>query len=401
MTTPRFRLAEKTIDQNDLADLIGWLQTNPQLTQGPLVKEFEAQWSKWLGRKYSVFVNSGSSANMLMYYVSMLAGRIPNKKVIVPAVSWATTVAPAIQLGLEPIMCEADWQTFGLDTDHLERLCEEHNPGAVIVVTTLGVPGQMDKLVALKEKYGFVLMEDACPATGSKFQGQHIGTFGDLSSFSFYFGHHLSTIEGGMVSTDDAELYELLLHTRSHGWAKDLTNERASELAEAHGALPFNRVFTFYVPGFNFRATDLQARIGLSQMQKADWVVERRVENQRQYEARFASMPAFQVPSNDRGTTCSISFVALAASLEHRDRIGAALVANGIETRPLGGGSMGRQPFWSQRYGAHSFDVADAIHTRSFMLPNHPDLSADDINFICDVVASVPVTLGGELAKAA
>ncbi len=120
----------------------------------------------------------------------------------------------------------------------------------------------------------------------------------------------------------------------------------------------------------------------------------------RLYEQRYARMPAFHVPRNDRGTTCSISFVALAASLDHRDRVGQALAANGIETRPLGGGSMGRQPFWAQRFGARTFDVADAIHTRSFMLPNHPDLSADDVNFICDVVESVPVRVRPDLALA-
>jgi CDP-6-deoxy-D-xylo-4-hexulose-3-dehydrase len=388
--TKRYALAERTIDETDLAELIDWLKTNPQLTQGPLVKQFEATWSEWLGRKYSVFVNSGSSANLIMYYALLLAGRLKNNKVIVPAAAWATTVAPAIQLGFEPIMCESDWQTFGLDLEHLEQLCEEHQPGAVIVVQTLGVPGNMDGLLALKAKYGFALMEDACPATGSTYKGKKVGSFGDMASFSFYFGHHLSTIEGGMVSTDDERLYEILLHIRSHGWAKDLSREKEAELAAAHGALPFNRIFTFYYPGFNVRATDLQARIGLSQMRKADWVCARRVQNQRRYEELFATASQFHVPHNPDGVTCSISFVALAASPEHRDRIAQLLVANNIETRPLGGGSMGRQPFWTERYGSRSYPVGDAIHTRSFMLPNNPDISLADVDDIADLVLSVP-----------
>jgi CDP-6-deoxy-D-xylo-4-hexulose-3-dehydrase len=211
-----------------------------------------------------------------------------------------------------------------------------------------------------------------------------------MASFSFYFGHHLSTIEGGMVSTDDDALYELLLHIRSHGWAKDLAPEKAAALADAHDALPFNRIFTFYYPGFNVRATDLQARIGLSQMRKADWVCERRIENQRRYEERFANAPQFHVPHNPQGVTCSISFVALADSLEHRDRIAAVLQASNVETRPLGGGSMGRQPFWAERYGRRSYPVADAIHTRSFMLPNNPDISLEDVDTICDIVLAIP-----------
>jgi CDP-4-dehydro-6-deoxyglucose reductase, E1 len=389
----RYVLAEQTIDEGDIADLIAWLQTNPWLTQGALVREFESVWAMWLGRRYSLFVNSGSSANMLMYYAALLSGRLRSKKVIVPAISWATTVAPAIQLGFEPIMCEADWQTFGLDLEELERLCEQERPGAVIVVHTLGVPGQMDGLLALKDRFGFLLMEDACPATGSTYNGKHVGTFGDMASFSFYFGHHLSTIEGGMLSTDDEQLHDLLLHIRSHGWAKDIAPEKEAVEAAQRGVLEFNRPFTFYYPGFNFRSTDLNARIGLSQMRKADHVVQRRIENQRVYEARFAGAADFHFPSNPSGVTCSISFVALAASLEHRDRVGRALVANGVETRPLGGGSMGRQPFWSDRLGTRSFPVADAIHQRSFMLPNHPSLSTADIEHICDVVLAVPVGL--------
>src|SRR5919201_4792041 len=155
MPGKRYLLAERTIDETDIADLVGWLQTNPWLTQGPLVKRFESEWSSWLGRRYSLFVNSGSSANLLMYYTALLAGRVPNRKVIVPAISWATTVAPAVQLGFEPIMCEADWQTFGLNVEHLEQLCAEHEPSVVIVVHTLGVPGQVDELLALKRRYGF------------------------------------------------------------------------------------------------------------------------------------------------------------------------------------------------------------------------------------------------------
>ena len=383
-----YSLAERTIDEADVAELIDWLKTNPQLTQGPVVKEFEKTWSAWLGRQYSVFVNSGSSANLIMYYALLLSGRLKNNKVIVPAASWATTVAPAIQLGFEPIMCESDWQTFGLDLEHLEQLCEEHDPGAVIVVQTLGVPGHMDALLALKAKHGFALMEDACPATGSVYKGKKVGSFGDMASFSFYFGHHLSTIEGGMVSTDDEELYDILLHIRSHGWAKDIAPEKEAKLAAEHGALPFNRIFTFYYPGFNVRNTDLQARIGLGQMNKADWVCARRVQNQRRYEERLAGSK-LHIPNNPDGVTCSISFVALAETSDKRDDIAAALRAKGIETRPLGGGSMGRQPFWAQRFGARSYPVADAIHTRSFMLPNNPDISLADVDFISDVVLGV------------
>jgi CDP-6-deoxy-D-xylo-4-hexulose-3-dehydrase len=136
-------LAEKTINPNDLEDLIGWLRTNPWLTQGPLVREFESQWGDWVGVRHATFVNSGSSANLLMYYALLLSGRLRNTKVVVPAISWATSVAPAIQFGFEPIMCEADWHTFGLDPTHLEELLKKHDPAAVLIVHVLGVPNTL------------------------------------------------------------------------------------------------------------------------------------------------------------------------------------------------------------------------------------------------------------------
>jgi CDP-6-deoxy-D-xylo-4-hexulose-3-dehydrase len=385
----RYLLAEDTIDQSDLQDLIEWLQTNPWLTMGPLTIEFERQWAEWLGARHAVFVNSGSSANLLMYYGALCAGRLRNRKIVVPAVSWATTVAPALQLGFEPVMCDADWRTFGLDMSHLERLLEVHEPAAVILVHVLGVPVDMEPLLRLKERYDFLLMEDSCAATGSRYDGRPVGTFGELSSFSFYFGHHLSTIEGGMVCANDEELHDVLLHVRSHGWPKDVAKDKEARQAEKRGVLDFNRRFTFYYPGFNVRSTDLNARLGLAQLKKADHVVARRAENHRIYQSRFLSAEGFHCQVNPRATISSISFAALAASLEHRDRIGGALEAHRIETRPLGGGNMSRQPFWTDRYGAQPFRVADQIHERSFMLPNHPRLRPEDVHAICDVVLGV------------
>lgn len=385
----RYRLAEATIDQKDMDDLADWIKTYPWLTQGPLVQEFEEQWAQWLGLPHAVFVNSGSSANLLMYYAAMLSGRLRNHKVVVPALSWATTVAPAFQLGFEPIMCDADLSTFGLDMGCLERLLQEHDPAMVIIVPTLGIPNDMDALMRLKARYNFLLLEDCCPALGSRYKGRLVGTFGEMSTMSFYFGHHLSTIEGGMVSTGDEGLNDILLHIRSHGWAKDIAPEKEEYLARQRDVLQFNRVFTFYYPGFNMRSTDLNAYLGLGQMKKIDWVVQRRVENHERYQKRFMTSPDFHTPIPPDAVTCSISFVALARSLEHRDRVARALEEHDIETRPLGGGSMGRQPFWVDRQGTQTLPIADRVHETSFMLPNHPFLSLQDVDTICDVVLAV------------
>src|SRR5919201_2035621 len=150
--------------------------------------------------------------------------------------------------------------------------------------------------------------------------------------------------------------------------------------------MEFNRPFTFYYPGFNVRSTDLNARIGLSQMRKIDHVVSHRVANHARYQARFVNAVGFRCQTNRRAVICSISFVALASSLEHRDRVAAALRAAGVETRPLGGGSMGRQPFWTERYGVQAFKVADLVPAGSFTLPNHSSWSRADIDHICETV---------------
>jgi CDP-4-dehydro-6-deoxyglucose reductase, E1 len=384
-----YRLADRTIDGDDLRDLIGWLETDPWLTQGPLVRRFERAWAQWLGVRHAAFVNSGSSANLLMYYALLAAGRLENLKVVIPAVSWATTVAPAIQFGLQPILCEADPATFGLDPDHLEAIVGRERPAVVVVVHVLGVPAEMAPILDLKERFGFVLLEDCCAALGSCYDGRRVGTFGEMSTMSFFYGHHLSTIEGGMVATDDDELHRVVLQLRSHGWAKDLEPAEEAALAREHAPLEFNRPFTFYHPGFNVRSSDLNARIGLSQMRRIEDVVARRIENHRRYQARFAAHPGFACQSNERATICSIAFAGLAASSEHRDRVGRALRAARVETRPLGGGNMSRQPYWRRRFPAQDLPVADRIHAASFQLPNHPGLTVDDVERICDVALSV------------
>ncbi len=387
--TKQYLLADRTINRDDLRDLIEWLETDPWLTQGPLVREFERRWAEWLGVKHAAFVNSGSSADLLMYCSLLYSGRLRNTKVVVPAISWATTVMPAIQLGFEPVMCEADWTNFGLDLNHLEDLLKRHNPAAVIVVHVLGVPNEMEQLLRLKARYEFALMEDACAAAGSRYDGRRVGTFGDLSAFSFYYGHHVSTIEGGMVCTNDAGLHDILVQTRAHGWPKDLAPEREEAQARRRGVIEFNRPFTFYYPGFNVRSSDLNARIGLSQLNRIDEVVRRRVENHRAYQARFLTAPGFHCQRCDRATISSISFAAVAQSQDHRERIARVLRAGNIETRPLGGGNMSRQPYWTDRYGSTVFPVADKIHLAAFQLPNHPLLTTDDVNHICDTVLSV------------
>lgn len=386
MKTIKYHLAEDTIDENDVNALIEWLKKYPRLTKGGITPVFEEKWSKWLGMDYSVFCNSGSSANLLMYYTLLISGVLKNKKVIVPSVGWVTTIAPAIQFGFEPIMCEADSETFGLDLNHLEELLKKHDPATVIMVQVLGIPHKMEEMKWLKDKYGFIMLEDACAAMGSSYYpGKNLGTFGDMSSFSLYFGHQISTIEGGLVSTNNRKFRDILLMLRSHGWSKDLEKETHDRLVNEYEVDDFHSPFVFYEPGFNVRSTDLNAFLGIRQVEKMEWLISRRFGNHKLYKSLLGER--FYTQKYDSvSVVCSIHFGMLANSREERKKIVKALEDNGIETRIFSAGNLGLHPFWINRYGKFSAPMADRIHHTGLFLPQNPSLKDDDIIFISEVV---------------
>jgi CDP-6-deoxy-D-xylo-4-hexulose-3-dehydrase len=385
MNNIKYPLAKETINEEDIDALCSWLKSYPRLTKGDLTPQVEAAWAEYIGTKYAVFNNSGSSANLLMIYAAMRAGRIANKKIAVPAVGWVTTIAPAMQFGLQPIMVKTDPKTYGIDLDHLEEICKTDAPDAVIFVQVLGVPHHKERLLKLKQKYGFCLLEDACAALGAEYaDGTKVGAISDMSSFSFYFGHQLSTIEGGMVNTSDKELYDLLVMLRSHGWGKDLDADTYDALIEQHGIDDFHKPFTFFVPGFNLRSTDLQAFIGLRQVRKADWVSKRRNENHLRYAENLKGHVEYQDWGED--FPVSISFGALARDNQHRRKIVSNLVKNGIETRTYSAGNLGRHPFWVEEYGVFEDEVSDKIHVQGFFLPNYPELTLEEVDYISSVV---------------
>ena len=381
----KYPLAKETINDQDINALCEWLKGSPRLTKGDLTLQVEKKWAEYIGTTHAAFCNSGSSANLLMVYAAYLAGKIKNKKVVVPAVGWVTTIAPIMQFGLEPIMIGTDPDTYGMDLDQLEEVCEKENPDAVIFVQALGVPHHKERLLALKEKYNFLLMEDGCAALGAEYSdGSKVGTVGDMSSFSFYFGHQLSTIEGGMVNTNNKELFDMLMLLRSHGWAKDLDQAAYSKLINSHGIDDFHKPFTFFVPGFNLRATDLQAFIGLRQIEKADWVSQRRYENHLRYAENLKGFVEFQNWGENKPV--SISFGALAESTAQRKEIVTRLVKEGVETRIYSAGNLGRHPFWVEKYDQFEDAMSDKIHDKGFFIPNYPELSLDEVDFICSVV---------------
>lgn len=376
------KLVEDTVSQEDLSRLSSWLETGPRLTKSSLTSEFEEKWSEWLGCKHSVFVNSGSSANLGIIYGLIVTNKLKNKKIVYPCLSWVTTVSPAIQLGLEPILCDTDKETLGLDLLHLEIIFKEQKPSALMLVHALGFPNQLEKIIRLCEKYDVILLEDSCETVGSTYNGVKTGNFGFASSFSTYFGHHFSTIEGGLICTNDTDFYNVLKSIRSHGWSRDLDSSVQKALQEKHGIDDFRNLYTFYYPGFNLRSTDLQAFLGIDQIKKLNDICTKRNKNYKLYHSLIENN--FWKINDEKFEF--VSNFAYPIIHPERDKIVKSLTDGGVECRPLIAGNMGKQPFFIERYGEKNYPFADVIHDFGIYLPNHPYLTAEEIVYISDIV---------------
>ena len=375
-------LVKDTIDNKDIDRLVDWLKTYPRLTKGPVTLEFEEKFSKWLGRKYSVFCNSGSSANLLMLSALQQGGYLKNNKVVVPSVAWATDLAPVIQLGLDPTLCDSNFNDLSVDLYHLEQIFKEQSPSVLMFVSVLGLVPDMDKVVELCHKYVVILLEDTCESMGYEYRGRKLGTFGSMSSFSTFFGHHISTIEGGLISTDDKKLYELLVSIRSHGWDRDLSTETQNKLQKDWGVSEFNSLYTFYYSGFNLRSTDLQAYIGLTQIDKLkDWG-ERREYNYNLYQELIENN-YWKPKTQEHSFTSNFAYPVIHPE---RDTIVEKLRANEVEVRPMICGSMGTQPFYAKEYGVLKLPNVTDIDEFGFYVPNHPKLTIEEIKFISNII---------------
>ena len=375
-------LVKDTIDNKDIDRLVDWLKTYPRLTKGPITLEFENKFSNWLGRKYSVFVNSGSSANILMLSALQQGGYLKNSKIVVPSVAWATDLSPVIQLGLEPILCDSNMDDLSADLEHLENLFLLHSPSALMFVSVLGLVPDMDKVVKLCDEYDVILLEDTCEAMGCEYKGQKLGTSGRMSSFSTFFGHHISTIEGGIISTNDKDLYELLLSIRSHGWDRDLSEKTQVKLQKEWGVSEFDAMYTFYYSGFNMRSTDLQAYIGLTQIDKIDDWGKKREHNYNLYQDLIKN-DYWKPKSYNNSLTSNFAYPIISPN---RDEVVESLQKNQVEVRPMICGSMGTQPFYVKKYGGLELPNVSVVDKYGFYVPNNPMLIPNEISFISDIV---------------
>jgi len=375
------KLVKNTIENSEIDELKNWLSTYPQLTQGPKVKEFEAQWSSFLGVKYSTFVNSGSSALLLSYYaIQLTTGR---KNIIVPGLSWATDLAPVIQFGFNPILCDCNLDDLSLDLNHLEELLQNYQDCVVCLVSVLGLVPDMDKILELKAKYNFILLEDVCESFGSEYKTQKLGSLGDISVFSLFYGHHLSTIEGGMICTNDEKLNDVLKMIRAHGWDRELSPDKQSSLRNEQSIDDFSASYTFYYPGFNVRGTDLQAFIGIGQLKKAENVILKRNLYYNFFKDNLTL--DWKPKQNEDKFVSNFCYPIISVN---KDKIVKNLLENNIECRPLICGSMGKQPFYKNLYGETILPNASLVDKYGIYIPNNPDLTHAEMIFIAKIINS-------------
>ncbi len=378
------KLANDTIDSQSIENLIEWLRGNPRLTKGDLTVELEQKWSKKIGMKHTIYVNSGSTAIFLTLASLLFSDRLRNKKIVVPNLSWATDVSSPIILGMDTILVDCNMTDLSIDLQQLEETFIEERPASMILVSVLGLVPDMEELVRLCNKYDVILLEDTCESMGSKIGDRYLGTYGMASFFSLYYGHHLSTIEGGFICTNDDDLYNVMISMRSHGWDRDLPETVRNEWRAKYDFDEFSSLYKFYYPGFNFRSTDLQAFIGLEQIDKLDLYSQIRNDNFKMYMDRVKKT---ELMLETRANTFVSNF-AFPILSEDRDNIVEALKRENVEVRPLIAGAMSSNPF-AKRYCKFDESLLQnsiRINQYGFYVPNHQNLTLAEVEVVCDII---------------
>ena len=387
----KFPLMRNNILREDLDAVIDHLrQEDPILTNGPNVRAFESEWSKWLGVKYSVFVNSGASANLLT--MALLKIRHPEGgEVIVPPLAWVSDVASVLQNGFTPIFADIDPETLGMDPKEILKKLNK-NTRAVFLTHVQGFDGLTDELVSELSRRGIPLIEDVCESHGATHNGNKLGSIGWISNFSYYYAHHMSTIEGGMVCTNDPLVYEQARMLRSHGMVRESTdyeikNSYITENPE------LNPDFIFAFPAYNMRNTEIGGILGRSQLKRLDTIVRRRTENLLHFFEKIDSKK-FRTNFKIEGSS-NYAFNVILTEPDNAlaERLMIKMRSEGIEFRrgSAGGGSQIRQPYLKgivPKDHHLEYPETEHVHFYGFYIGNFPDLSFEEIDSLCSILNS-------------
>jgi len=379
-------LINDNITEQDKVVMSDFILNSNRFTNGPKVKEFEKAWSRWLGVEYSVFVNSGASANYIM--MSIVKQMTDKREVIVPPIGWVSDIAPVVNLGMVPVFVDVDISNMAITAKNIREAITE-NTAAITLVHALGFNAINEEIVAIAKENNILLIEDCCESHGATFGGQKIGNFGDMSNFSFYFGHHITTIEGGMVCTNSEKIYDLAKLFRSHGMVREASNELQERYKRGYPDL--NPLFTFAVPGYNMRNSEINAVLGLNQLDRLDHNIARRRENLEIWLAALNKDTFFVEFDTEGNSSFSLPLILRDKDKKLFDKICDLLTSERVEFRvgTAGGGNQARQPYLETYKIVGSLENSDHIHDYGLYIGNHTDLTRDKIEYICNKINEV------------
>jgi CDP-6-deoxy-D-xylo-4-hexulose-3-dehydrase len=369
--------------------LVDFISSAEILSFGPECQKFERTFSDWQGRKYTTFVNSGSSANLAVIQALLNLGRIKRgDKVAFSALTWSTNAMPLIQLGLEVIPVDVELDTLNVSSTMLKKTLAEHDIKMVFITNLLGFCDDIDEIQKICEEQNIILAEDNCESLGTVYKGKKLGNFGIASTFSFYVGHHMSTIEGGAICTDDEELSNMLSLVRAHGWDRNLGEQHQKDIRDKHNVnSSFYSRYTFYDLGYNLRPNEINGFIGNTQMKYIDEIIDTRKNTFLELAEKIYSRDDmfYPVKYNHIDLVSNFAVPVVCKSKEIRDEF--VEKCNGIvELRPIVGGDMTKQPFFN-KYSNFILEHSNAglIHEQGLYFGNNPELSREEIDQLLQI----------------
>jgi len=373
-------LINNNISLNDKKLLCEFIMGTDRFTNGPKVVEFEKAWSEWLGVKYSVMVNSGASANYITTsIVRELKGH--HGEIIVPPIGWVSDISSVINTGFKPVFVDVDVDSMAISYENIKNAINE-NTKAIVLVHALGFNGLTDELIKLADQHDLLLIEDCCESHGATHNGTKIGAIGHMSCFSFYFGHHMTTIEGGMISTNDESIHQLARMFRSHGMIRETSQEYQKQFYRDD----LNPLFTFAVPGYNMRSSEINAVLGIEQLKRLDFNIQKRIDNLQVWVDNLDSDLYFTDFKMEGSSNYALPLI-LNKNNSTMPLVCSLLESEGVEFRlgTAGGGNQARQPYLEK----FDFKVvgslanSDYIHDYGLYIGNHPELEVEEIISLC------------------
>ena len=383
-----WNLQENALSKKELKDLSKYILKTPKLTQGKEVKKFESDFSKWNKSKYSILVNSGSSANLIIINAAKEFYKWRNSdEIIVPSLTWPTTINPVIQCGMKPVFIDTNFDDLSINYNELKKKITKKTK-AIFVAHILGFPANIKKINQIIKGKNIIIIEDCCESIGAKIGKKKIGNFGLAGSFSFYWGHHISTIEGGMITTNNFEFYNLCRMKRSHGFARELDNKIQIKIKKKYDNIDFN--FLFLTDGFNLRSTNLNAFLGINQLKSLNKFIKIRNYNYRlfitiikKYKDNF-----YLLKNKNLNCISSFSLPFIFKKYEKLLEFKKLLIKNNIEYRPLISGDLTKQPYLRNYKRKKNF-FSEIINSNGIYIGNNQFINKKKLNSLNKILGKL------------